>query len=101
MIQIQWTAQNLKEAKQVVRSLIEKKWVACANLIPVVSIYTWEGSLEEGNEIKVFLKTKDEYFCRIRDYIIDEGAYEVPEVSKFLIADANPMYIDWLSDSLI
>lgn len=101
-IQIQWTCQNQEEAKKIAKELVKRKWVACANILPFVdSFYLWEGKLKEDREVKVFFKTRDDYFARVRDYIIEHASYDVPEISKIPITEANPDYIAWLVDALI
>lgn len=100
-IQIQWTSDSLEEARDIAKALVKKKWVACANILPHVdSFYLWDDKLQEDKEVKVFFKTKDPYFARVRDYIIEHAHYDVPEISKILIADANPDYIAWMSEHL-
>ncbi|NGX59120.1 MAG: Divalent-cation tolerance protein CutA [Chlamydiae bacterium] len=100
-IQIQWTTDSIDEAKKIAKELVKKKWVACANILPYVdSYYLWDGKMQENREVKVFFKTKDENFPRVRDYIIAHASYEIPEVSKIPITDANPDYINWLYENL-
>lgn len=100
-IQIQWTSENIEEAKKISRDLVKKKWVACANIVPdVLSIYIWGGKIQEDREVKVFFKSRDEFFAKVRDYIIEHASYDVPEISKVAITDANPDYINWLYEHL-
>jgi len=101
MIQIQWTAANIEEARAIAKELVERKWVGCANLLPQIeSIYLWEGKLEESSEIKVFLKTEDTFFQKVLEYIVENSSYDVPEVSKIQIDEANPSYEMWLKNLL-
>lgn len=96
-IQIQWTSEHAEEAKKIARELIKKRWVACANIFPEIdSIYMWQGKIQEDREVKVFFKTRDEFFSRVRDYIIQHASYDVPEISKVSIAEGNPEYVAWL-----
>lgn len=96
-VQIQWTCNNIEEARKISQELVKKKWVACANILPhVESIYYWNGKIAEDSEVKVFFKTRDEYFVKILDYIIQHGSYDVPEISKIPILEGNPEYIRWL-----
>ena len=55
------TFDNLDEAKAIGRLLIEKKLVACVNLIhDVHSIYRWKGKIEEARvEFDVAVKEAD------------------------------------------
>lgn len=100
-IQIQWTSDSMSEAKEIAKTLVKKKWVACANILPHVdSFYLWDGKLQEDKEVKVFFKTKDAYFAKVRDYIMEHASYDVPEISKIAISDANPDYIAWMSEHL-
>lgn len=102
MIQIQWTAASLEEARTIAKKLVEKKWVACANLLPEVeSIYLWGGNLEESIEVKVFFKTHDSLFQTVLEYITDKSSYDVPEVSKIQIDEANPSYEEWLEEVVL
>ncbi|HSX04647.1 MAG TPA: divalent-cation tolerance protein CutA, partial [Rhabdochlamydiaceae bacterium] len=93
---------NLEEARKVARHLIEKKLVACANIIPhIESLYLWNDKIETDQEVKVIFKTKDSHFDRVRDYIEKNGSYEVPEVSKITLDEINPAYKTYLNNSLI
>lgn len=101
MVLILWTAATLEEAHRICHELVEKKLVACANIIPhVESIYLWEDKVESGNESKVFLKTIDSHFELVRDYIKEHCSYDVPEVSKILIDSGNPDYFRWVESTL-
>jgi len=100
-IQIQWTCASIEEAKKIAKELVKKKWVACANILPQVeSLYIWEGAIQEDKEVKVFFKTKEEFFPRIRDFIIEHASYDVPEIAQTQVTDANPDYVQWLYQSL-
>ncbi len=101
-IQIQWTTDSLEEAKKISHRLLEKKWVACANIIPnVLSIYSWHGKIQEEEEIKVFFKTVEDLYEDIREYITAHASYDVPEVAKILIDDSNPSYTEWVISSTV
>lgn len=92
----------MEEGRRVARHLLERKWIACASLIPhVESIYRWEGKIEQGNEVKAILKTKKELFATVRDYIIEHCSYEVPEICEVRVDQGNPAYLKWVLDELV
>jgi periplasmic divalent cation tolerance protein len=98
---ILWTCATLEEARRICHELVEKRLVACANLIPhVESIYLWEDKVENGNEVKVFLKTLDTHFENVKEHIQKNCTYDVPEVSKIVIDSGNPDYFQWVEKTV-
>ena len=51
------TASSSGEAKKIAHSLLDRKLVACVNMLPqVTSVYTWEGKVEESQEVMMIIK---------------------------------------------
>jgi periplasmic divalent cation tolerance protein len=101
MIYIFWTAPGIEEAKRLSKQLVEKKWVACASILPnVLSIYHWDGKIQEEYEVKVILKTEKRLFDQVRSFIQEESSYDVSEISMIKIDDANPNYEKWVEEYL-
>ncbi len=101
IILILWTCATLEEARCICKELVERKLVACANIIPhVESIYFWEKKVEKGSESKVFLKTLECHFEAVKDYIKAHCSYDVPEVSQIPIDKGNADYFRWVEQSV-
>ena len=63
LIIVYMTSPTKEEAKKIVRHLLEKRLIACANIYSdVESLYWWEGKIEEGPECTIIAKTIDEKF---------------------------------------
>ncbi len=102
VILILWTCATLEEARRICRELVEKRWIACANILPhVESTYFWQGKVETGSESKVFLKTTRSHFEAVRDYIKAHCSYEVPEISQIHIDDGNADYFHWVKEETL
>ena len=87
--------------KKVASALIEKRLVACANLVPhVESIYRWEGEIETDKEVKVLLKTKSDLVEKVIAYVEAHASYDVPAILVFPILEGNTNYLDWLSEAV-
>ncbi len=100
-VYINWTCRDLEEARKIARALLEKKLIACANIIPQMeSLYSWKGKIETDHEVKVIFKTRDTHFSAIKDYIEKNGSYEVPEISKIYLDEINDSYLQWLTSIL-
>ncbi len=100
MIFVYVTASNEKESKNIVKTLIDKKLIACANFFPTKSIYKWEGNLKEEGEYTLILKTKESLFSKVKDEIEKIHSYEVPCITR-IDTFPNEKYLVWLREQLI
>lgn len=99
-IEIHWTSGSLDEARKVSRFLVQDRLVACAQIVPwVESIYLWDNKLETTQESKIILKTRADFFEKVKEVIEQNCKYEVPEILWFKIDGGNKSYMDWLADS--
>lgn len=100
-IEIQWTSGSIDEARKVCRFLVQERLVASAQIIPwIESIYQWNNQLETTQETKILLKTRKEYFERIKEVILKNCTYEVPEILSLSINQINSSYLDWMEESV-
>ena len=99
-IEIHWTSGSIDEARKVCRYLAQERLVACAQIIPwVESIYMWNNQLETTQESKIFLKTRFEKFDQVKEVILQNCSYEVPEITYSKIDGGNEEYLSWLEES--
>ena len=97
IVYIFWTCRDIIEAKNCIHALLHQRLIACASIFPeVVSIYRWEGNIEESREVKVIFKTVATHFHAIQHYIQTHCSYEVPEILQVDIAQGNPSYLSWV-----
>ncbi len=97
LIYIFWTCRDKQEAKKIVYGLLDQRLIACASIFPEVeSLYRWEGNIEEGQEVKVILKTILKHFDAVQSHIQKHSSYEVPEILQVDIAQGNPRYLSWV-----
>lgn len=97
-IEIHWTSGSIDEARQVSRYLVQENLIACAQIIPwIESIYMWSGQLETTQESKVVMKTELERFESVKEVILKNCKYQVPEITYTFIEGGNESYLSWLS----
>ena len=96
-IQIQWTSSSIEEARKISYRLLEKKLVACVNILPhVESLYFWQGKIERDREVEVLFKTDHAHFEEIKSYIEKSTSYDIPAILAFPILDGNADYLSWI-----
>jgi periplasmic divalent cation tolerance protein len=91
------THESREAARRVVDHLLEKRLIACANLVPIESVYRWKGRLEHAEEVVSVVKTRPEHWERVKAEIAAVHPYEVPCILK-LAAEANEPFRAWVED---
>ena len=92
------TVPSLETGKQLVRELVERRLVACGNVIPgATSIYRWKGAIEQADEAVILLKTRVGRCEELKAVLPTLHPYDVPELVLVPIVDGHQPYLDWLS----
>ncbi len=94
------TAPDLKTARSLARAALNKKLVACANLIPKLeSHYWWQDKLERSNEVLILFKTTKSKLTALEKLILAKHPYDTPEFIVLPIDSGTPRYLDWIAAS--
>lgn len=95
------TTANREEAVKIVNQLLQKRLIACANIVgPVSSLFWWKEKIEGAEEFLVFMKSRGELFKRLSERVRALHSYEVPEVLALPVVKGLPSYFEWLDASL-
>ncbi len=97
-ISIYTTFPDRDTARQAARALVDEGLVACANLTPIESIYSWQGRTEEAAEWAMWLKTRRTLYRQVEARIRAMHSYEVPAIVAYPLLGGYPAYLDWLAD---
>ncbi len=90
-----------EEAMETARTLLTEKLIACANILAgATSIYSWEGKIQEQNEVIMFAKTTAEKSGAVISRINELHSYDVPCVLVLPVESGLPDYIKWAEDEI-
>jgi periplasmic divalent cation tolerance protein len=95
-VSIYVTVGKESEAKQIARTLLEKKLIACANLFPVKSLYYWEDKLQDDEEVGMIIKSQEDLVDQVISEIKTIHSYEVPCIVSWPIVKGNKEYLSWI-----
>ena len=100
-IEMHWTSGSMDEARRVCRYLVQERLVACAQMIPwIESVYLWNNQLETSQETKIVLKTLLDNYEKVKEVILENTQYEVPEITYTNIEGGNADYLKWIEESV-
>ncbi len=97
MIVLYTTFPNEKDAQKVGGELVEEKLAACVNILPgMVSIYRWEGAIENGSEVAMLVKTRKELESQVMEALAAKHPYSVPALIVFEPRRVAASYLEWV-----
>lgn len=92
------TAPDAGVAKRIALALLERRLVACVNVLPgMTSHYRWEGKVEESAEVLMVAKTSAARVAELERAFHELHPYDTPE---FVVLEADhvaPRYLAWLA----
>ena len=91
------TAPSQEEAGAIAHLLIEKKLAACVSMLPVTSVYTWDGQVQQDQEWQLIVKTTQSHFPQLATQVQQIHSYEVPELIALPILDGSQPYLNWIA----
>jgi periplasmic divalent cation tolerance protein len=94
------TAASRPEAETIAKALLEAKLAACITLLPVQSIYTWQGKVEQNEEWQLLIKTNLAQFSALEAKVREIHSYQVPEIIALPIVAGSEPYLQWLAENV-
>jgi periplasmic divalent cation tolerance protein len=95
------TAPDLKTARMLAKAALNKRLVACANLIPKLeSHYWWKGKIENGSEVLMLLKTTSSKFAALERLILAKHPYDTAEFIVLPVSRGSQRYLNWITNSV-
>ena len=96
------TASSHEEAIKIGRAVVAARMAACANVLgPVASVYWWQGTLEEGREVALLLKTRTALVEQVVAMVRAEHSSLCPCVVALPITAGNPAFLSWIAAETI
>ena len=77
--------------------MIEKRLAACVNIFPnMVSIYSWQGATEEGNETAMLIKTVNTRVDEVLTTLKQLHPYDVPARLILPVIGGGEDFLRWI-----
>ncbi|WP_414833408.1 divalent-cation tolerance protein CutA [Afifella sp. YEN Y35] len=87
---------DMETAKELAAAAVSERLAACANILPtMVSVYRWQGAIEDEEETVLILKTPPEREADLRRLIEARHPYDVPAILTLASVQVNTPYLEW------
>ena len=94
------TSDSIEETDHIARVLLEKKKVACVNIVRGIdSYFWWEGKVDSARENLLIAKTRASLLPEVVALVRKIHSYDVPEVIALPIIGGNQDYLEWIDQS--
>lgn len=95
-VEIQITCGSADEADRIADALVERRFAACVQQLPIRSTYRWEGEIHHDDEILLLVKTRAARFDDVAATVRELHSYDVPAITAVPIAHGSDDYLAWL-----
>ena len=87
----------MAEAEELAKKIIESKLAACVQILPqMTSVYFWEGKVQTEPEHQLLIKTLEEKFDELSEFIKSNHSYDVPEIVAIEAEKVSDDYVNWV-----
>jgi periplasmic divalent cation tolerance protein len=95
------TTADKAEAEKISQALLDKKLIACANIVsPVSSCFLWQGKIDKAEECLVVMKSRLDLFGELEQHVKALHSYEVPEILVLPVVAGSTDYLEWMRSVL-
>ncbi len=87
------------DVDELVRKLLERRLVACANVLPPMrSAYWWKGTIETAEERQIVFKTRQGCVNALEAALLELHPFEVPEFLMIPVSGGGEAYLRWVRE---
>ncbi len=89
------------DAEKAARSLLDERLVAGANMLPLNSMFRWQGRIERRVETGVLFQAERRFYKRIERRIKQLHPDTVPQIVMWRIKDGYLPFLKWIMDETV
>jgi periplasmic divalent cation tolerance protein len=86
------------EARSIARQLVGVGLVAGAQIVPIASLYTWQGEVVEDDEWLLICKAVRPRYAQIEEAVMNLHSYEVAPIYMVAMTEGSRPYLDWIDE---
>ncbi|MGW6447949.1 divalent-cation tolerance protein CutA [Lentzea sp. NPDC055074] len=92
------TVDSEEIAESLAKGIVEARLGACVQIVPIRSVYRWDGEVRVDAEWQCVVKTSTIRVDELVAHIKAHHTYDVPEVVVTPVVGGNDDYLTWVSE---
>lgn len=92
------TVDSAEAADTLAKNVVEARLGACVQIVPIRSVYRWDGEVHVDAEWQCVVKTSAIRVDELVAHIKAHHTYDVPEIVVTSVAGGNNDYLAWVSE---
>lgn len=96
MIVLYTTLEKYEQAQYIAEILLAERLVACINMWPITSMYTFKEKMIKSDEVGMYLKTSSDCQEALSKRLTELHPYEVPAIFTINIDHVHPAFLEWV-----
>jgi periplasmic divalent cation tolerance protein len=90
-----------ENADAIATALVEQRFAACVQIVPIESVYRWHGSVQRDAEHLLHIKTTARRIADVERAIAALHPYDVPEITVVGLTGGSAAYLAWIDESVV
>ncbi|WP_053208246.1 divalent-cation tolerance protein CutA [Jiangella muralis] len=90
------TAGSEAVARELAAGVVVARLGACAQLVPITSVYRWDGEVRTEPEWRVEIKTTAARAEALTAHLLEVHPYDLPEIVVTPIVGGSEPYLTWV-----
>lgn len=92
------TVGDANQARQIAGLLVSGRLAAGVQMVPIESIYEWQGDIVEDHETLLIAKTRRELMGDIEELVVAQHSYDVSPIVMIPLIEGLDSYLNWIDE---
>ncbi len=96
------TVPDIESGEKLARLIVNARLAACVqvSMHPVKSFYWWDKQVKEQMEYTISIKTETDVFYKLKEIIVKNHPYTVPEILLIPVPCGLSSYFQWIDEEM-
>ena len=95
--QLVTTTGSEQAAQELANAIVTARLGACVHVMPITSVYRWDGEVTQDAEWRLVVKTTDDRLDELMAFVKEHHDYDVPQLVATKLAQGSADYLEWIT----